>query len=350
MEIKNLPVYHAGGSDIYIAGSFNGWNPQDAKYRFQKTEKGEYYIDMKLENGKYEYKITRGGWDKVECKKGGAGIGNRVLIIPQDTPISLDIEEWVDRFPPRSKVSTASKNVRIIDTAFLIPQLKRTRRVWIYLPEDYANSPKKYPVLYMHDGQNVFDDASSFSGEWGVDEFLDSTKERKCIVVAIDHGGNKRINEYCPYDMERFGKGEGDQYIDFLVKTLKPFIDKNYRTLKDKKNTFIAGSSMGGLISMCAVMKYPSVFGGAGVFSPAFWVGPKIFDDIKKKGKTINSMIYFYAGKKEGEQVVPDMLKAFEEMEKLSKSKMITVIRDEGQHNEPRWRLEFPLFYKWIFE
>ena len=91
------------------------------------------------------------------------------------------------------------------------------------------------------------------------------------IVVAIDHGGTKRINEYCPYDMEGFGKGEGDQYLQFLVKTLKPYIDKNYRTKKDKENTYIAGSSMGGLISMYAVLKYPYVFGGAGVFSPAFW-------------------------------------------------------------------------------
>jgi len=83
--------------------------------------------------------------------------------------------------------------------------------------------------------------------------------------------------------------------------TLKPYIDKNYRTLADKQNTFIAGSSMGGLISMYAVLKYPKVFGGAGVFSPAFWIGPKIFDDIMKKGIAVNSKIYFYCGGQEGE-------------------------------------------------
>lgn len=355
VEIKSLPSYHPSGSGIYAAGSFNGWNPQNEQYKFQRDEKGNYFLNLKLNAGSYEYKITRGGWDKVECKKDGIGIPNRSLKVDADVTVELDIEEWQDRFPPKPGVSSAGKNVQIIDTAFLIPQLKRTRRVWIYLPGDYAVSKKRYPVLYMHDGQNVFDDATSYAGEWGVDEFLDSMK-KKCIVVAIDNGGNRRLNEYCPYDFQLSGvaagynsnKGEGSLYIDFLVKRLKPFIDKKYNTLKDRKNTFIAGSSMGGLISMYAVLKYPKVFGGAGVFSPAFWVGPKIFDDIKAKGKKVNSHIYFYAGKQESESMVTDMLKAFDGMAAVSRSKMITVIRDEGKHNEPTWRKEFPLFYKWI--
>ena len=346
LEIKSLPTYHPSGAYLYVAGSFNGWNPQDEKYRFQRTDDGSYFINLKLDNGVYEYKITRGGWDKVECKKGGAGIENRSVKVEGDAAIELAVEEWADRFPTKPRASTASKNVHIIDTAFLIPQLKRVRRVWIYLPENYGTN--RYPVLYMHDGQNVFDNATSFAGEWGVDEFLDSVKLKRCIVVAVDHGGTKRINEYCPYDMEKYGKGEGDEYVDFLVKTLKPFIDRSYHTLKDKSHTFIAGSSMGGLISIYAVLKYPSVFGGAGVFSPAFWVGPKIFDDIKTKGKNVNSKIYFYCGKLESETMVPDMLKAFEGMHKASKSKMISVIRDEGKHDEVTWRKEFPLFYKWI--
>jgi predicted alpha/beta superfamily hydrolase len=348
VQIKALPAYHTSGDDIYIAGLFNGWNPQDTNYRFQQTEQGKYSFSLKLDAGTYEYKITRGGWDKVECKKGGAIIPNRVLVMPSDTSVQLFIEEWADHILQKPKLSTATKNVRIIDTVFLIPQLKRTRRVWVYLPEGYTISKKRHPVLYMHDGQNVFEDTTSYSGEWGVDECLDSMK-KKCIIVAVDHGGSKRINEYCPYDMERFGKGEGNPYVDFLAKTLKPFIDKKYRTLVDRKNTFVAGSSMGGLISLYAVLKYPKVFGGAGVFSPAFWIsGTKIFDDIRKKGKLVNAKIYFYGGKQEGETMVPDMLKAFSGMLKVSKSKMTTVIRDDGKHNEGRWRVEFPLFYEWI--
>ena len=107
---------------------------------------------------------------------------------------------------------------------------------------------------------------------------------------------------------------------------------------------------MGGLISMYAVLKYPKVFGGAGVFSPAFWVGPKIFDDIVTKGKKVNSRIYFYCGKQENETMEPDMEKAFEEMRKVSKSKMACVVRPDGRHTEAVWREEFPLFYLWIVE
>ena len=361
IEINSLPANNPANSSLFVAGSFNGWNPQNKSFQFQKNEKG-YFLELSLNAGSYEYKITRGGWDKVECTKDGRDVGNRTLKVETEPTIEVAVEGWKDLFASSSqpKKSTANKNVRIIDTAFFIPQLNRPRRVWIYLPPSYNSSTKKYPVMYMHDGQNVFDDLTSFSGEWGVDEAMDTLglKTKECIVVGIDNGGNKRLNEYCPYDFDLkgiaannvSGKGEGALYVDFLAKTLKPFIDKKYRTLKDSKNTFTAGSSMGGLISMYAVLKYPKVFGGAGVFSPAFWVGPKIFDDIKAKGKKVNAKIYFYAGDEEGETMVPMTLQAFNEMHKVSKSKMCEVIRAGGKHNEQRWRIEFPLFYDWIMK
>ncbi|HNR17957.1 MAG TPA: alpha/beta hydrolase-fold protein [Chitinophagaceae bacterium] len=355
IEIKNIPVSNHASGVIYAAGSFNNWNPKDEKFKFQKDDTGNYFIELKLANGNYEYKITRGGWDKVECKKGGAEIANRVLKVESDITIQITVEEWADNIHAKPKRSTASKNVKIIDTAFHIPQLNRMRRVLIYLPDNYATSGKRYPVMYLHDGQNVFDDATSYAGEWGIDEYLDSTKASQCIVVAIDNGGNKRMNEYCPYDFTlnplkpKENKGEGVQYVDFLAKTLKPFIDKKYRTLKNKKNTFISGASMGGLISFYAVLKYPKVFGGAGVFSPSVWICKEdLLNLVKTAGKKVNSKIYFYCGKLEGPGMVPDMLKVFQELAAVSKSKMTTVIRDDGKHNEPTWRKEFPLFYEWI--
>ncbi len=348
-EIKSLPPGHAANSSIYIAGSFNGWNPKNEQYKFNQDAKGNYFLELKLDPGKYEYKITRGGWDKVETKKDGHSIENRSFAVPADKTIELVIQEWADKFPAAPKKSSASKNVYIMAKDFRIKELGTTRRVWIYFPPDYTTTQKHYPVLYMHDGQNVFEDSTSFSGEWGVDEFMDTARQN-CIVVAIDHGGPKRINEYCPYDMEKFGKGEGKQYVDFLVKTLKPYVDRKFRTLRKKENTFIAGSSMGGLISMYAILAYPKTFGGAGVFSPAFWVGPTIYDDIAKKGEKVKGRIYFYAGKEESETMVSDMLKAFSTMHAVSKANMTTVIRDDGKHNEPTWRKEFPLFYQWLLE
>ena len=359
IEINSSPANTPANGSVFIAGSFNSWNPQNKNYQFQKNNKG-YFLELSLTTGSYEYKITRGGWDKVESTKEGKDIGNRTLKVDTDATVELFVEGWKDMFASSSqpKKSTANSNVRIIDTAFFIPKLNRTRRVWVYVPPSYNTSTAKYPVLYMHDGQNVFDDATSFSGEWGVDEAIDTLglKIRECIVVGIDNGGQKRLNEYSPYDFDLkgiaannvSGKGEGSLYVDYLVKTLKPFIDKTYRTLKDSKHTFVAGSSMGGLISMYAILKYPKVFGGAGVFSPAFWVAPKIFDDIKAKGKKINAKIYFYAGDEEGETMVPMTIRAFNEMHRVSKSKMAVVLRAGGKHNEQRWRTEFPLFYEWL--
>ena len=350
IKIDSLPKYHSSGNDIYLAGSFNGRNAADINYPFQKNENGNYFITFLLPAGSYEYKLTRGGWDKVECKKDGQSMNNHLLKVESDTTEIINIEEWVDRFPAKHKTGTASKNVHIIDTSFFIPQLKRTRRIWIYLPENYSATKKHFPVLYMQDGQNVFDNATAYAGEWGVDEYFDSIYEKgiQSIVVAIDNGGVKRMNEYSPYDMKKLGKGQGSAYADFMVKTLKPYIDNHYRTLKDKPHTSIAGSSMGGLISFYALLKYPKVFGSAGIFSPSLWVSPKIFDEIKAKAKNVNSKIYFYTGKMEEERMVQDMLKAFDLMSRYSKSTMAAVIRDDGKHDEATWRREFPLFYEWM--
>jgi predicted alpha/beta superfamily hydrolase len=118
-----------------------------------------------------------------------------------------------------------------------MPQLGRQRRIWIYLPAGYTSSPKRYPVIYMHDGQNLFDDYTSGYGEWGIDEMMDKVSpQNQCIIVGIDHGGDFRVTEYDPYD-SKYGKGRGDDYVEFLVKALKPYIDAHYKTIADAKHT-----------------------------------------------------------------------------------------------------------------
>lgn len=119
------------------------------------------------------------------------------------------------------KNHTASKNVHLLDSAFPVTILNRTRRIWLYLPEGYAASTKRYPVLYMHDGQNLFDEATSFSGEWEVDKTLDALPDA-CIVVGIDNGGIKRMNEYNPHNTPQFGKGKGDNIWSSSLKPSNP--------------------------------------------------------------------------------------------------------------------------------
>jgi len=352
IKVGNLSKHVQKGEAIYLAGSFNNWNPASETYRLKEEENGSYSILLQLQKGSYEFKLTRGSWQKGESGAGGQALENRRLEVVGDTVVQLTVQQWADEFQQPKKTSTASKNISIIDTAFYIPQLNRHRRIWIYLPDGYATSRKKYPVLYLHDGQNVFEDSTSFSGEWGVDEALDSAKKSsvQAIVVAVDNGGTTRINEYSPYQMEQYGKGEGDAYVDFLVHTLRPYINSHYRTKKCSKHNYVAGSSMGGLISFYAVLKYPKKWGGAGVFSPAFWIVPQLTDAVAAKAKKVKSKLYFYAGQQESKTMVPDMLQVFGLMNKHSRAKMKSVIRAGAAHNESAWRKEFPAFYHWMMK
>lgn len=247
-------------------------------------------------------------------------------------------------------ISTASSRVSIIDTAFKIPQLNRTRRIWIYLPESYNKPGKSFPVLYMQDGQNIFDAATSFAGEWGADEAMDSIS-RQWIIVGIDNGQQKRMNEFNLFDEERFGKGEGRAYLDFIVNDLKPFIDRNYRTKSTARFTAIAGSSMGGLISFYAGLLHPNVFGQIGVFSPSFWIAPNldsmISATIPRRIKKI-PRFYFYGGQKEGGPVVGDLQKVAGNLSAQSKKAYTVNVNAEGQHNEKTWRSVFDDFLSWL--
>ena len=353
MVVKD-PAKHPHDT-LYVAGNFNNWVPDDAGGRFSTSDNGSNILDLNLPKGKYEYKITRGSWNKVETTAKGGGIGNHSFTLGNDTTIVINVDAWQDDFPSTVTVRkhTASKNVIILDTAFFMPQLNRTRRIWAYIPADYNSSKRKYPVLYMHDGQALFDEFTSAFGEWGIDECLDTLfakGAKECIVIGIDNSPVKRMNEYNPYEFRKYGKADGNEYVDFLVKTLKPYIDQHFRTLKDKEHTFIAGSSMGGLISLVAVMRYPEVYGGAGIFSPAFWTAPMLNSDLKGVAPKINSRLYFYAGGSESDEMVPDMKKVEELLKTSSHAKLYEVV-DEGQkHNEAAWRKHFPEFIKWILK
>lgn len=257
---------------------------------------------------------------------------------------------------PITKHSTATENVYILSQDFFMPQFNQKRRIWIYLPPDYESSgDKKYPVLYMQDGQNLFDVATSFSGEWAVDNNLNALfkagESQGLIVVGIDNGSDTRTYEYSPHKHPKFGGGGGKLYIDFLVNTLKPYIDTNYRTHSDRDSTGIMGSSLGGLISFYAGITYPKVFGKVGVFSPSFWFSSKIFDNAKKYKHNNYTKYYFLAGGRESESLVPQT----EEMYNILKSRGIAedqmrmIVQQDGEHSEWFWNREFPNAYRFLY-
>jgi alpha-glucosidase len=244
--------------------------------------------------------------------------------------------------------STTAENVTTFD--IFSPELNVQKKIWVYLPQDYENSDKKFPVIYMHDAQNLFDNKTSFASEWEVDETLNKMNAQ-IIVIGIEHGNDKRIDELTPYKNEKYGGGNGDNYIQFIIKTLKPKVDSIYRTKSNAKNTAIFGSSLGGLLSFYAAIKYPDVFGKAGVFSPSFWFSDEIYTLMENAEKT-KARIYFLAGEKESETMVAEVKKMEKLMDhnrcyclKLNK----TVIVEDGKHNEKLWRENFEEAVKWLF-
>lgn len=246
--------------------------------------------------------------------------------------------------------STASPQISTFTLA--APQLQTEKKIWLYLPKNYTFSSKKYPVLYMPDAQNLFDKKTAYSGEWNVDEKLDSLNAQ-VIVVGIEHGNEKRIEELTPFPHEKYGGGKANQYLEFVTQTLKPYIDKNYRTLTDKKNTIIIGSSLGGLTAYYATLKYTEVFGKAGVFSPAFWINKNDLLLYAQQNSKPKAKYYFLCGDKEGDDnsMVNDMNTFFEWSQthnpKTKKNLKKTIIKG-GQHNEKLWRDNFVPAFLWL--
>ena len=252
------------------------------------------------------------------------------------------------------RLPSASENVRVLAQQFTITELKRDRKIRLYLPPDYDTENKRYPVLYMHDGQNLFDDATSYAGEWAVDETLNNLYRDKglaLIVVGIDNGEHKRMSELSPWENDQIDGVEGEQYMNFIVKQVKPFIDTNYRTLSDAHNTAIMGSSMGGLISHYAIFQYPDTFSKAGIFSPSYWVSDEIYRFTNIDKLTSDSQLYLIVGDDEGYGVVEKFEKMTQYLSNKGlkgnqlKSKVVT----GGEHNEAFWRGEFANAVLWLF-
>lgn len=236
-----------------------------------------------------------------------------------------------------------------------MPQLNRNRRIWIYLPPDYDSTSKQYPVIYMHDGQNLFDVYYSFAGEWKVDESLNSLfamGDYGAIVVGIDNGGANRINEYSNWKNATFGGGQGELYADFLVSTLKPYIDSHFRTLPGREYTAIAGSSMGGFISLSTAIDHQDVFSKVGLFSPALWFSDSIFQQVVSEGIDEDMRIFFIAGDNESQTMVPKMMAMRDTLLSLGMdADDLQLVHDaDGAHSEWYWAREFPDVYEWLFD
>ncbi len=251
-----------------------------------------------------EFKCTLGSWESVEKSASGADIPNRVLVATESATHEFTVERWAHAGP----VSTLTGDIRF-HKAFKSKVLDNERTLAIYLPPGYDTAKdQRYPVLYMHDGQNLFDAGSSFIGvEWRVDETVErlikAGKIPPLIVVGIYNNAD-RMNEYTPSpDAARKSGGKGDAYTRFVIDEVKPFIDKTYRTKPGRDHTAVAGSSLGGLISLHMAVERPEVFSKCGVISPALmWDAAALLKRIEASPTPLKRVkVWLDMGTKEGD-------------------------------------------------
>ena len=246
-------------------------------------------------------------------------------------------------------------NVQVLPYPFVMTELDRQRTIRLYLPPSYQNSEKNYPVIYMHDGQNLFDNMTAFAGEWGVDESLNQLAKKQkieVIVVGIDSDPDFRMNELSPWENKRFGEAQGKQYMDFIVEVVKPYIDTNFRTQADRLNTAIMGSDMGGLISHYAVHAYSEVFSKAGIFSPSYWYSQNVFSFTQLKKAKLDTRLYVVYGDNEGGGMIADTNNMQRQLRQQGHPRQNTLFKrvPEGEHNVSLWRSEFTEAVQWLFQ
>ncbi len=339
---------------VYISGNFNQWETQDKRYAMEKISEGLYHFTFSAGCEYPEellYKFTRGDWSEVEIDRFGNRTENRSCKQHQGT-VKEHVEKWRRNWLP-FKPNFLPK-VQLVSDAFEIPQLNTTRRVWALLPYDYETSSESYPVLYLQDAQNLFNEKAQF-GNWEIDKKLAVMAEYKIgkiIVIAVEHAEKDRLNEY-NVGHTILGSGNGKKYIRFLTDTLKPFVDANFRTKTAREHTGIGGSSMGGLVSIFSGIMYPEVFGKLMVFSPSLWIVPKIKLSILDMEETEDTRVYLYAGGAESETMVAHVQKFKKRLHKKDaesqKIKIRLSINAEGKHNETYWSDEFPKAIEWLF-
>jgi predicted alpha/beta superfamily hydrolase len=243
--------------------------------------------------------------------------------------------------------STVAAPSRFETFTIALPTLGVERTLRVYLPRGYTNCEGcRYPVVYFMDGQNVFDAATSYVGEWGVDETLDdllANHDLAVIAVGVDHGGEARMQELSVWENPQFAPARGEAFLADLVGAVKPAIDARYRTRPAAASTTIVGSSMGGLMAHAALLRRPDVFGGAILFSPSYWFSPAIAEETARTPLKPGQYALIYAGGKESESMLPEARAMFETFSVRSPSTRLNFLEDpDAGHNEAAWRAVLP--------
>lgn len=328
----SVKVYVAGNSEV-----LGNWKPDQVM--LDNVGSKTWSKNFQVPKGfRMEYKFTKGSWDTEALGSDSSVPQNSVLVADKDTVVVVTIMNWRDKFNFVVKGQITGKVE--FHKNFVIDKLK-PRDIFVWLPPNYeTEKERRFPVLYMHDGQNLVDPRTSNTFiDWQVDETADSlirNGEMESIIIVGINNTSDRAEEYNKTRL-------GELYMKLIVDHIKPFVDKNYRTLPDRLNTAVGGSSMGGLISFILAWDYPIVFSKAACFSPAFKF--RDFNYVKEvekySGKKKNLMFYIDNGGVGLESVlqpgIDEMITALKNKGYTENKDFFLFIDKDAEHNEAAW-------------
>lgn len=364
--IVHIPANTPAGESVYLAGSLPGvgsWKADGVKLIRGEDHVCRGFLDLEI-GQTLEYKITRGNWQSVEKNVDGTERANRTLVVDAAThQVEITVDRWASADAPKP-ARTVVGDLKIHRIASRILGGPRNLRIW--LPPGYDDDPAaRYPVLYMHDGQNCFDRAiSAFGEEWEIDETLTRLIGENAIapliVVGIDNAGENRIKEYTYVADSEHGGGDGAKYAEFLLKEVRPLVEEKFRVRTGPVDTYIGGSSLGGLVSLEIARRNPGIFGGVIAMSPSlWWANGQVLAEIEHDaGGLQDARIWIDMGAAESIARQPDSAKRFVEqarqLDRLFSAQQINhqLMVDEvhTQHNERAWAHRFPQAIAWLLE
>jgi len=342
-----VPAATPATDTVFVAGSFQGWNPGSPAHAFTRQPDGRWTITLDLAPGTpIQFKFTRGAWGSVEKGPNGEELANRALTPVAGQTYDFTVARWAD-------LGTITGNV----TSFTHAPFLGGRRVWVYLPPGYAQSADRYPVLYMLDGQNLFDVRTSFSGEWKVDEACESLiasgELRPLIVVGIENGGASRIDEYTPWLDPGYGGGGAEDHLVAIRDVLIPEIDRRYRTLAGPSFCWLAGSSLGGLLAYYAGLEHSETWTRIAALSPSIWWDNRhMLSYAASRPRAGLARVYQDMGTAEGSAQyltdLRDMRARFVGMGFGVNLDLMHVEAAGATHNETSWALRTPEMLKFL--
>ncbi len=355
LVVVALPRETPAGATLTLASSAGGWDAQ--RPAFAPDPQGRPTLTFDLPTGTLlQFKVTRGSWATAEALADGSARPNRLLAVKGDARQELRIERWVD-LPTGGPRSTLSGDIERLADVWS-PELGNRRDVLVWLPPGYRGGSARYPVLYMHDGSNVFDAATSFSGiEWRADEAAADLARRGhgliIVAIAAPRDGS-RLSEYGPWPMPSLqATGRADAYADFVARTLKPQIDLLYRTLPGRASG-VLGSSMGGLVSLYMALRDPQVWGFAGALSPSLWFADgRIFEWVAARpAAAALPRVWLDMGTQEGDTLPAAEISVAQarEMARRLRRKGIELrfVVARGAHTEAAWAQRLPAALEWL--